>query len=113
MDRWKETHREELKAYYKRYNALRRDQQLSYYKEYYKTHRQQSEMRRKKWQEKNPMKDSAGHKARDTIPLRECCEICGAKATDRHHPDYSKPLEVLHLCRACHRTIHMKEKNYE
>ena len=40
------------------------------------------------------------------IPLKERCELCGNKATCRHHPDYSKPLEVLHLCGSCHAKIH-------
>lgn len=35
---------------------------------------------------------------------------CGKQATDYHHPDYSKPLEVVPLCREHHLEIH-KEKN--
>lgn len=31
------------------------------------------------------------------------CESCGeAKPLDGHHEDYSKPLEVVWLCRPCH-----------
>lgn len=34
------------------------------------------------------------------------CERCGSTPTDGHHDDYSKPLEVRWLCRACHGTHH-------
>ena len=37
------------------------------------------------------------------------CEDCGAAATQRHHEDYSKPLDVVYLCRKCHVLRH-KEK---
>lgn len=37
------------------------------------------------------------------------CQGCGRKATDTrlsaHHHDYSKPLDVIWLCAACHRPI--------
>ncbi len=37
---------------------------------------------------------------------RKSCEKCGAKKTDGHHPDYSKPLEVVWLCRKHHKAAH-------
>jgi hypothetical protein len=30
------------------------------------------------------------------------CEVCGATKVEKHHPDYSKPLEVRWLCREHH-----------
>lgn len=34
------------------------------------------------------------------------CEICGQiKKLDRHHPDYSKPLKIMWICRKCHKNI--------
>lgn len=29
------------------------------------------------------------------------CEVCGDEA-QKHHEDYSKPLQVMWLCRGCH-----------
>jgi hypothetical protein len=42
------------------------------------------------------------------IKVPEHCEKCGAWSTklDGHHADYSKPLEVVWLCRRCHKTLH-------
>lgn len=38
------------------------------------------------------------------IPLGKLCEICKKElAIHKHHPDYSKPLEVEFLCRKCHK----------
>ena len=41
----------------------------------------------------------------DVIP--EPCEICGTtEDIHGHHPDYSKPLEVIWLCRKHHAALH-------
>jgi hypothetical protein len=38
---------------------------------------------------------------------REPCEVCGAES-EFHHEDYSKPLEVRHLCRRHHSAEHRR-----
>ena len=38
---------------------------------------------------------------------RKSCEECGEKG-EAHHIDYSKPLEVMWLCRKHHRQWHIK-----
>lgn len=35
----------------------------------------------------------------------EPCDYCG-EAAQKHHPDYSMPLEVKWLCRDCHLVLH-------
>lgn len=41
------------------------------------------------------------------IRLIGLCQNCNInKAEQRHHSDYSKPLEVVLLCSKCHREIH-------
>lgn len=40
------------------------------------------------------------------------CSHCNIKTNlDGHHPDYSKPLEVIWLCRGCHGKEHRKYAN--
>ena len=38
------------------------------------------------------------------------CENCGEQKSTGHHEDYSKPLDVIWLCRPCHDAEHAKEK---
>lgn len=54
-----------------------------------------------------PEKGEAHRKAR-IVPLGEKCEDCGmtTKQLHRHHPDYSKPLDVVILCIKCHERVH-------
>lgn len=63
---------------------------------------------KKNWILRNPDKRTAhirlGTAIRNgTIVRKQVCDMCGKeKKTECHHPDYSKPLEVIHLCKDCH-----------
>jgi len=48
-------------------------------------------------------RDSARKAAQRAIPA-ERCEVCGTTEgkIERHHPDYSQPLNVKILCTTCH-----------
>lgn len=37
---------------------------------------------------------------------KEPCRICGDLKSQMHHEDYSKPTEVIWLCRKCHLELH-------
>ena len=41
----------------------------------------------------------------------EPCVECGNPKTDAHHEDYTKPLEVIWLCRKHHSRLHASRKN--
>lgn len=44
------------------------------------------------------------------ITLPDHCETCQTTENlEKHHPDYSKPLEVVVLCRLCHAQLHALE----
>ena len=37
------------------------------------------------------------------------CSVCGGKGSpEAHHPEYGKPLEVVWMCRKCHRSLHKR-----
>ena len=43
----------------------------------------------------------------------QICIDCGCNATEYHHEDYTKPLEVLALCRPCHRKRHLGDSSVQ
>ena len=58
------------------------------------------------YQKKNSLKLKAWKKvARLKVKIRRC-EICGDPKALRHHPNYSKPLEVRFLCHLHHKQVH-------
>lgn len=38
------------------------------------------------------------------------CQGCNEQAEHYHHDDYSKPLDVVALCRKCHENLHIEQK---
>lgn len=40
--------------------------------------------------------------------VRKPCEVCGSPRSQAHHPDYSKPLDVIWLCAPHHAAEHAK-----
>lgn len=73
-------------------------------KEYRAKHPEIFRHHNKIWRENNPKKIKAQHIAQYRLgKAKGNCIICGSnKNLVRHHPDYSKPLEVMILCRKCH-----------
>src|ERR1700744_2693549 len=38
---------------------------------------------------------------------KQPCVVCGCDDSEMHHPNYSKPLFVVWLCRGCHEELHL------
>ena len=43
--------------------------------------------------------------------IRQPCEKCGDEKTQGHHPDYSKPLDIIWLCKRHHVEEHYPPNN--
>jgi len=43
--------------------------------------------------------------------IKQPCSICGNGVSQAHHPDYSKPLNIIWLCDMHHKEIHRKGTN--
>jgi hypothetical protein len=70
-----------------------------------------STAKNRKWQEKNPEKRAAHKQVEWALGsrrlVRQPCERCGSsEGVHAHHDDYSRPLEVMWLCRAHHKERH-------
>jgi hypothetical protein len=48
------------------------------------------------------------YKRRGHLPPQPCA--CGNHDVEMHHPDYSKPLLVVWMCRDCHLKHHTAER---
>lgn len=105
--------KEERNEWYRRYREQNREKIREYNREYNKRYRKEHGYANEAaWAKKNPEKTKA-HKIIENarragkIKYKECV-ICKSKDTVAHHPDYSKPLEVVFVCRLHHREIHYK-----
>lgn len=62
-----------------------------------------------KWQEQNKLRRAAHVILNNALKYktieRQLCWACGAKA-EAHHPDYSRPLDVVWLCKKHHHEVH-------
>jgi hypothetical protein len=41
---------------------------------------------------------------------KSACMFCSSEKVEAHHPDYTKPLEVMWLCPECHRKLEGRQK---
>jgi hypothetical protein len=46
---------------------------------------------------------------RDGRVTKQPCFMCGCEEVEAHHPDYSRPLDVVWLCIPHHKEIHLGE----
>ena len=62
------------------------------------------------WRRRNKEKRVAHDRVAKAIKsgrLRKSpCEVCGSIESETHHPDYSRPLEVVWLCSKHHKDLH-------
>jgi len=68
-----------------------------------------------KWAERNKQKRrfilDIQRKTYKAHPVRKECSISGCTVLgQRHHPDYSKPTEIVWLCRKHHEQLHHKDE---
>jgi len=117
---YRETHRELLRFKARLYAESRREILAKKARAYKATHKEEVKAYRLKNRERmNALRRASYHRhainrradslAEDHVPLGKTCEACGSvDKLERHHPDYSKPFEVLTLCRPCHNKLHSK-----
>ena len=107
-----ERNRPERQAYYRRHYGENADQVGERIKAYQKSPagklatRTNGIRQREKFPEKYAARQAVLVAVRSGALKRKPCEKCGATKVQAHHPDYSKPLEIVWLCEPCHRLEH-------
>lgn len=103
---------ERLREYKRKYPEASRKRD-SLYSKIYREKSKKANKNAEKWVSKNPEKSRAHLKVKQALKAgklkKEPC-FCGELKVDGHHPDYSKPLEVIWLCRLHHKQLHSKLK---
>ena len=112
----REKNPEEYKAYLNQYYRDNKEEILRKAKEYANTPKGLAKKKAsyKKYynnplnQIKNKARMIVTHAKRNgTLVSPTHCESCGEeKFTEAHHEDYTKPLELIWLCKQCHENIH-------
>lgn len=79
---------------------------------YYQNNKEKIKSARREYAKENYHKNLAREKVRRAVYSGKLtrpsnCSECGKDCMpDAHHEDYSKPLEVIWLCRECHMRLH-------
>ena len=89
-----------------RRNHPERKQLEKLYKQQHPEQDKTGKQRQARYRLNHPEKYKARLNADKNVLLGPCCFKCGStEHLERHHPDYSKPLEVITLCRNCHQLV--------
>lgn len=98
--RWLKDHGEQMKQAQARWRASNRGYTTMVARLNPSIHRE----RARKYRLEHPDRVKAHNAARciESAP----CERCGAAPSEKHHPDYSKPKLIIHLCKKCHVAEH-------
>jgi len=91
-------------------NPERRDYSRKQSRRWIDANKDKAFEQRKIWRQQNPEKQKAHNSVAYALRARkltkEPCVVCGNLKSEAHHEDYSKPLEVIWLCRIHHMERH-------
>ncbi len=109
---YQRNNREKVREQKRKYASKNREKLLSKNRAYNKSHPELKRKRYTAYPEKSKARMLLAHAIRDGCIKREPCEICGDIKSEGHHDDYSKPLDVVWLCRKhhCERHIEIREQ---
>ena len=123
--RWREKNPDYRYAWY----LANRESQLEYSREWRRTHQEQCDYLNQRryqrhrddiitqnalWARENPEKRRTRGIIYNNIKSGkmerpDICSLCGIDTeVQAHHEDYTKPLEVIWLCRSCHKRVHTR-----
>ena len=110
MKQYHNKHKEKIaeyqKKYMKEYRNTHQKERVEYDKRYWETHHKEILERIKQYNVNNLGKIKAQITARRVYPVSQICSVVGCnEISERHHPNYDKPLEIIWLCRKHHKEL--------
>src|SRR3990167_2578859 len=118
-------YKEYFRNYGKVYREINRKKISEYRKKYYSEHKKKENKYTSLWKKNNIEKVKRNYykfpektKARIAVMYalkvgllyKLPCIVCGESKSQAHHPDYSKPLEVIWICPKHHYAFHKVEE---
>ena len=94
--KWRAKNREKLSKAYSEWDKANREKRNAYLREQRALH-----------PEKFRARDKVKYALRKGTVQRKPCAKCECEKTQAHHPDYSRPLDVVWLCAGCHALEHV------
>lgn len=93
-----------VKKHHRKYKRVVTEARREYIKLYWKTHKKELTT------QKIRARVLFNHHVQTGKIKKGSCFVCGNAIAEAHHPDYSKPFNVLWLCREHHAKLHAELK---
>lgn len=101
---WREANRDKHNAYCRKWNNEHADDRREYLREYRIAHPERMRAQ--------GIVNTRISRGKLTKPM--ACEVCGKVGrVEAHHADYSKPLDVMWVCKKCHYILDKKRREKE
>ena len=107
LKQWRLNNREKILGYRKQFAK----NNPNYIRDWFRNNIKKASIIFKRYYGKNKNKHKAQAIANRAYPISQICSVFGCNEIgERHHPDYSKPLEIIWLCRKHHKELHRSFK---
>lgn len=102
------------KKYNREYYLKNKDKRRAYHRKWVLANMQKHVETTRQWRKDNPEKYKAHGKISGLLQnkklFKKPCETCKEEKVHAHHPDYSKPTQIIWLCLKHHQAIHRELK---
>jgi hypothetical protein len=108
--KYREKNRERINVYQKERRTTKKGKDEIYKYNNSEIGKERSEKHRssEKYKQKHKAHNVLQRAVKSNVLIKKNCEWCGNKKSEAHHEDYTKPLDVIWLCRSCHFIRHQQ-----